>query len=258
MALSWRAQRQLTYFGIFSTIIFLIVFLLIFFFQPAPTCFDRIQNQEEEGIDCGGPCEKGCLGDIKNVVVLWNRVFEVIPSHYDVAVLVENPNLFAGAPIVHYQIKLHDDKNVLVALRGGTTFINPQERFMIFESNIQTANRVPVQASIEFERIPWERIEEEKPQVTAFNFRMTQFPTGRLDITLRNGNFLPAEQIETAVALLDENGNAFAVSKTRVESIQAESSRDISFTWPFLFEQEPKTIQTFIRKIPQKFLHSEI
>ena len=25
-----------------------------------PTCFDRIQNQGEEGIDCGGPCEP-CL-----------------------------------------------------------------------------------------------------------------------------------------------------------------------------------------------------
>jgi len=248
----------LTYFGIFSAIIFLIVFLLISFFRPSPTCFDRIQNQNEEGVDCGGPCDAGCLGDVKDVVVLWNRVFPISQSRYDVAMLIENPNLFAGAPIVHYQIKMHDDKGVLVALRGGTTFINPQERFMIFESNVQTANRIPVQASIEFEKILWERIEQEKPDITAFNFAVTQFPAGRLDMSLRNGNFLPEEHLETAVALLDESGNVFAVSKTRVESIRPESSTNVAFTWPFPLERAPASIQSFIRKIPDAFLKSEI
>lgn len=258
MALSWRAQRQLTYFGIFSGIIFLIVFSLIYFFNPAPTCFDRIQNQEEEGVDCGGSCEKGCLGDIKDIVVLWTRFFQITSAHYDVAVLVENPNLFAGVRLVQYQIKLHDEKNVLVAIRNGITFINPQERFIIFESNIQTANRVPAQASIEFEPIAWARIEEEKPQITAFNFQISRFPTGRLDMTIRNGNFLPEENLETAVALLDENGNAFAVSRARVESIDAEASKSVGFTWPYPLEKEAASIQTFIRKIPDAFLESEI
>ena len=255
--LSWRAQRQLTYFGIFSVIVFIIVFALISYFRPAPTCFDKTQNQNEEGVDCGGTC-KPCLGEIKDIVVLWTRFFEISPSYYDVAVLVENPNLFAGSPVVHYEIKLHDEKNILVALGAGTTFINPQERFIVFESGIKTANRVPAKVSIEFSPISWERREEEKPQVSAFQYSTELSPTGRIQMTLRNENFLPEENLEVSAALLDENGNAFAVSRSRVEKIAPNSVQSLGLTWPFAFPEEPSTIQTFIRRVPKEFLESEI
>jgi len=37
-------------------------------FQPGETCFDGIQNQGEEGIDCGGPCKPcpSCFDGIQN------------------------------------------------------------------------------------------------------------------------------------------------------------------------------------------------
>lgn len=36
--------------------------------SPCPTCFDKIKNQDEQGIDCGGQCKKceTCFDNIKN------------------------------------------------------------------------------------------------------------------------------------------------------------------------------------------------
>lgn len=255
--LTWRARRQLLYFGIFGAVVFGIVFGIIAFFSPSPTCFDHKLNQGEEGIDCGGPCAL-CLGDVRDVSVLWTRFLEVGPARYDVAILVDNPNLFAGAPIVNYRVKLHDKDNVLIALRGGMTFMNPHERFIILEANIPVLNRTPAQATIEFDQIAWERIEEEKLDMTAYNYRFSNEPKGRLDATVRNNNFFEERNIEIMTALFDDSGNAFAVSKTRIDRIEAETERAIGFSWPDQFQKEPGTILIFVRRIPKLFLESEI
>lgn len=253
MILTWRAKRQLVYFSIFSAIVLLIIAGLISFFREGPTCTDNVRNQNEEGVDCGGPCAP-CLGNVKELVSLWTRYIEVGPSRYDVAALFENPNSFAASSIVHYSVKLHDKNNILIALRGGVTFINPNERFVIFESNIETANRIPVQASVEFEPIEWKRFDVPKPIITSFGYTVTNNPTGRLEITARNDDIFPVRNLEAAVVLLDDKQNAIGVSRTRIDAVDGESQRQIGFTWPYAFNEDPDSIQVFIRKIPDAFL----
>jgi hypothetical protein len=52
-----RTVKQLVY-GSVYLVIALFIFLGIYrtWIFKAPTCFDQIQNQNETGIDCGGPC----------------------------------------------------------------------------------------------------------------------------------------------------------------------------------------------------------
>jgi hypothetical protein len=56
------------YFSIFAGAILLVIIALAWYFWPRPTCFDKKQNGQEEGIDCGGPCIP-CLGEIKSITV---------------------------------------------------------------------------------------------------------------------------------------------------------------------------------------------
>ena len=70
MAISWTLKKQLKIFSGFAVLVLLIVLGGIYYFEPSPSCFDKIQNQNEEGIDCGGVC-KQCLEYPLKQSVLW-------------------------------------------------------------------------------------------------------------------------------------------------------------------------------------------
>ncbi len=247
---SWRTRRQLAYFGVFAVVVALSVGWVIWYFMPAATCFDNRQNQDEGGVDCGGACDKKCLGNIGNVRVTWTRFFEIDKGFYDAAALVTNPNTLAGAKEIVYRFKLHDKDNILIAIREGRTFINPNENFVIFESNIQTLERIPLRASIEIDPINWERVESPNPDIVSFGYRLIRQPSSRLEATLRNNGIFEVQKIEAVALLLDGSENAIAVSRTIVDSIADESERGVGFTWPFAISEEPARIEIYIRKIP--------
>lgn len=248
MAIPWTAKRQLLYLGIFLIIVFIIAFF-IWANATKPTCFDNKQNQKEEGIDCGGPCEKKCLGEIRNLIVLWSKFFDISENKYDAVALVKNPNAFLALPSLKYQFKFYDKNNILIAIKEGETFITPAETFPIFETNIDTSSRIPSRVFIEFEEnLKWERREKEKLSLVVSQkefFNEPPFP--RLVINLENKSIAPVEDIFLAAVLYDEDKNAQGASVTKVDSISSQSSQKVVFTWPELFSEKPASIEVFFR-----------
>ena len=61
MAISWAAKKQLTYL-LFALVAVAGLIAAIWLNITAPSCTDGKQNQDEQGIDCGGVCAKECLG----------------------------------------------------------------------------------------------------------------------------------------------------------------------------------------------------
>ncbi len=248
MAISWTVKKQLTFFALFLLAISIVI-VIILTKLATPTCFDNKQNQEEEGVDCGGPCKNQCLGEVKETLVLWTKFFEISKGKYDTIAFIENPNLFLGLPSVKYQFKLYDKDNVLIAIRDGETFINPRETFPIFETNIDTGQRVLSRAFVEFEKnINWERTEKEKPQLVVSKKQFSNLlPFPRLDATINNKSISSVDNIFAVTILYNKDKNAIAVSATKIDSIQGGASRDISFTWSQPFSEEPSSIEIFLR-----------
>ena len=59
-----------------------------------PSCFDSKQNQDEEGVDCGGKNCIPCANKIAEPTILWSRFFVLKDGFVDGAALIENPNEF--------------------------------------------------------------------------------------------------------------------------------------------------------------------
>src|SRR3989338_1384244 len=151
MSISWAAKKQLTYFLVFLIVI---IGVIVGFYLniTAPSCNDKKQNQDEKGVDCGGVCAKECLGEIKDLAVLWSKPLQVSGSDYDAIALVENRNLFLSSKSVKYQFKFYDDRNILIALREGKIFINPGQKFAIFENGIDAGSRKPAKVFLDFQK----------------------------------------------------------------------------------------------------------
>jgi hypothetical protein len=253
MILTWRIRKKLIISSLFFLFIGIIAFFVVNHFLPEPTCFDNKKNQKEEAVDCGGPCEQ-CVVNPKDIVALWSRVFPAGGESasggkiYEVAALIENPNLFYGLPLFKYIFKVYDSNNVLVAIKEGQSFLNPRDKFLIFASDINTGKRDAVRAFIEIEYLSnWKYIDKEKPSlvVSGKSFMNMPFPT--LRARLYNESLFSMENIQAAAVLYNDEGNAIAVSSTKLDFIPKEESREIIFTWPAPFAVEPSSSEIFTR-----------
>src|SRR3989344_4259594 len=78
--------------------------------RPVLTCFDKIQNQGEEDVDCGPVCGNACLSLLKPVEVRGSYIFKVKEesgvSDHDVLFRVSNPNAQFGSAWVNYEVTL--------------------------------------------------------------------------------------------------------------------------------------------------------
>jgi hypothetical protein len=248
MASFWAVKRQVSYF-----LIFVIVVLAGLYFVwrsvTSPTCFDNKQNQNEEGIDCGGPCSKKCLGEIKEMVVLWSKFFKMPNGKYEVVALVKNPNIILGLRSLKYQFKFYEKNNVKIGSKDGQTFFNPGETFPIIETDIDLGVHAPVSAFITLEENPkWERIDKNRPPLTVSQkqfFNGQPFP--RLSAVLENKSLSSISDIDVAAVLYNKDNNAQGVSYTKIDEIKGESSEEAVFTWPQPFAEEPFSIEIFFR-----------
>ena len=250
MASAWAARKQVTYFVLLVIVVLVAGFFIWRSVVSRPTCSDGIENQGEEGIDCGGPCPNKCLGQVEDLIVLWTRFFETAPGKYDLVALVKNPNLSLDIPSLKYYFEIRDKNNILIATTTEEqTFINPGETFPIFEANVAFASSTPGKIFIKLEKNPnWERNGKQKPPLVVSReqfFNTPPFP--RLEVTMENKSVSDVTDISLAAVLYDKDQNAVGASLTAVDKISANSSAEAVFTWPSPFPQEPSSTEIFFR-----------
>lgn len=246
----WATTRKLAYtIGVimFFTITGIGVYFLQYYKQP--TCTDKKQNGNEEGVDCGGSCSVVCMASVAEPIILWSRTFPVSRGLYNAVAYIENPNANLGVKMVTYRFKLYDEENVLVAERVGKAFIAPNERFAIFEPRINTGERIPKRAFFEFIKFSdWTKLDKDMPKILIRGEKFSNITTSpRVDATLQNGTIVDISNINAVVIVYDKNDNAMAVSSTQVDKLKADSSYNVAFTWDVPFPSAPSRVEVIPR-----------
>lgn len=204
-----------------------------YFYQP-PTCFDRIMNGDEAGIDCDGSCVQICPASVLPPQIIWAKSFEIVEGQYNAMAYVENVNQTAGTPQLRYTLQLLHGEEI-VAERSGTTILPPNTVYPIFEGKVFTAGKAAVTET----RLILEPVEQWLPaSVKRDQFRSIDIKlTGaddqpRLDVKLENTELENVEDVEVVAIIFSENGDPVTASRTYVDEIGSRSTKDIVFTWP--------------------------
>jgi|TARA_Y100000310_G_scaffold170442_2_gene170593 hypothetical protein len=243
--MSWAGNRRTTYFGAVVLVLLFIIGVPIFFLlDREPSCSDGIQNQDEEGVDCGGSCQAVCAVQVSEPVVLWVRALEVVPGVYNAVARVENSNFDAGVSSAQYTFTLVDDEGLLVAKRNGRTFISPNSTFVIFEGGIETGNRVPSRSFFEFVgELSWIVTPRATLPKVQNEVLTGEDASPRLTSTLENTTSRDMFDIEVAAIIFDREDNVIAASKTTASRIDKHDTQDVVFTWPNPFIREVSRIE---------------
>ena len=244
--LSWRVRRQLVALLIAGGLAALIIFSFLPSIIPDPTCRDQRQNQGEIEADCGGPCAPCEVRNPRALEVLWVRGVPVRPNTYDLAAFVQNPNEVLAAPLVEYEFSLFDGSGQ-VARMTGRTFLLPQERTYVIETNL-TTTREPLRVEFKATKIDWEVSQKERPNIVVERreYRAEEIAGKRrsaVDAVILNRSPYDFNEVETDVVVLDADGNLLGVNQIILEDILAGARREFRSLWPVEFSGEVVTIE---------------
>lgn len=205
-----------------------------FFFHTPPSCMDGKQNQAEEGIDCGGTCTYLCTASEAAPSVRFVRAFSPLPGRTDVIAYVDNPNTQAEAHTAPYTIELYNDQNVLIAKTQGVVDLPALSTEPIFVPQLFSGSEVVSHAFLTFAQqdIHWVKASPLPKTLETQNVVYSGGDTPRVTATVYNKTAKPRTRAYFVATLFGTDGKALASSATIVDSIPAQGTNSLVFTWP--------------------------
>lgn len=235
--MSWASRRQFKYISIILIILLLILFWIFYpIIFKKPTCFDGKLNNTETGVDCGGACSRICDTEASLPVVVWSRAFPVTANIYNLAAYIENQNRNASIEKVDYEFLIYDENHKLIGTRKGSTFIPPNQPFVVFEPRFNSGEMTVKSVSFEFtSSFIWQKKEPTLTilPITVENIVLdNNFNLPSLTAKIKNDSIHDIPSFSAVAILYDINHNAINVSKTEKDGIKSNASLPVSFTWP--------------------------
>ncbi|MBI3305172.1 hypothetical protein HYZ80_02540 [Candidatus Parcubacteria bacterium] len=235
--------------------VYLLVFALIgwgayaAWFKPAATCFDKIKNQREEDVDCGGPCDSCGKRTVKPLEILTKQSLLVRPGAYDLAVRLRNPNQLYGAESFRYTVRWRNGAGALTAERVGTSYILPHGTRSVLIQNVPlTEPAAAIEVAIS--DYNWVRLKDyqDEPRFLIRAPSFTKVAPGELGFAFAsavvvNKSGFDFQAVDVNILVLDARGQVLAVSRTVQNAFRNDAERSFRVSWPEPFAGEPERIE---------------
>lgn len=240
--MSRMIRRFVILFVFFSFNAILVLGIYFAFIKAPETCVDQKQNQNEEGIDCGGICTNACIVATVGQNIQVKEVAFVLggEGRYDVLAKVFNPNENIGATSFRYVFELRDMGGAVLTSRSGTGYVLPQEIKSLIELNVDSP-ATPGQVSLQITDVVWEQLSgyQEKPIVNIYQRRSNLVTDGfgyyEAYGLLSNESPYDFRSIIVKIILRDASGKPVALNTHRMDTVRAHESRDFKLVWPLSF-----------------------
>lgn len=203
---------------------------------PAPSCFDKIQNQGEAGVDCGGPC-KTCEQK-KPLEIFEKAFFLTTPGRVDLFAEVRNVNLAFGVPALRYTFDLYDRDGIFLATRSGITYILPDSTKFIVEHNL-TVPKTPDRVEFHFEPPTFEEVRDYvRPRLTVIGLQTRPLDEHEGGFLAVRGNVLNQtnmsfDKVGVAIRLVNQAGQSVAVANHEVRTLVPNENRFFEVKWTY-------------------------
>ncbi len=246
--MSWAARRRLIVLSILGAaiaIVLAIIFTTVFY--KAPSCVDGVQNQKEEGIDCGGSCAYLCAALEQPPTVLFTKALTNNAGRTDIVASIENKNATAAAKNVPYRVTLYGADQVLVQEVSGTLDLPPGATETVFIPGVTSGKQAVASAFLDIapSAPQWFTMTTD-PRVVPSVSNVTQSGTPgapRIEAVLANGSAAALENVQVIVLVRDTRNDVIAASKTIVPTIPAQGTAKAIFTWNGAFSGVPASIE---------------
>ncbi len=238
--------------------IILVVYALIFIaigswiytiITPEPTCFDGKKNQQEEEIDCGGPCQKKCQKEIvvENLQIQEKDFVTARENEFDVMAKITNPNSRYGAAKFKYEFTLLDNADNVLQKRAGESYVLPGENKYLLEMNLQSEVK-PTKVDLKIFDYKWQEfVGFEEPKLIVYDEKFMAYndtyANSRVTGLLKNESNFDFNSVQINIILRASNGKLLALAQSEMRTVPSGEERDFNIIWPYLFSDEVEKVE---------------
>ncbi len=237
-----RLAKQIIY-GAFYLILWggAIAAIYFFFIKPAPSCFDGKQNQNEEGIDCGGPpvggCSNVCLPPGLKAPQVIDRVMVIHPTPERLTILgrISNPNQDYGIKSLTYEFLLYNLAGQVVQSFPGESFLYAGEIKYIILPNISYPAESFSKIDLKISSYDWVPKKEfpGPPKIDISALETRDSGSGLVvEGRITNNDTVSFNKIVIVAILRGKLGQTAGVSQTEIDSILPNETKEFSVIHP--------------------------
>jgi hypothetical protein len=236
---------------IYLLILAVIGFFIYLKYKPKPSCFDSVQNQNEESVDCGGICEKKCeIIPQQNIQVgETGAVDSGINGQYDFYAQAYNPNNLFGAKSFQYNFQAQDSSGKIIAQKSGSGFLLPGEKKYIIEGNVAVLE-IPARVNFSVTSTEWVEFNGDylqKPDLKVVNKEYNEIVSGvgfsEAKGLVKNESPFDFNLIKIQVILRDSQNKIVALNSTQMSTVKAGENRDFRVFWPNRFSGSVSNVE---------------
>lgn len=230
-----RLIKQIIYGSGYLTVLFLILFAIYFIWlKPEPTCFDNKQNQDEIGVDCGGPCAACEIKVLLPLQLVWNNYFS-INGKAALAGQIKNSNTDYGASRFSYVFDIYNKSGAKIKTISNSSFIYASEIKYVFELTDLNYSNIG-EIKISFSDVQWlvnEKFLKPKTQIREKTVKIGDSGRGvEVSGYIINENAYPLRKIRLVGFLATSNNIKISVSKTELDNLKAFEERYFKIIFP--------------------------
>lgn len=231
-----RLAKQLIVAAVFAALTGGVFYGLYAIYSVKPTCTDGIQNQKEEGIDCGPVCGNLCAAAVVPLQVQTSKLLSAGAGSYDFIAKIFNPNGIWGTGRASYDILYQDSAGQTVQKESGSFYITPNQTRYLVRTAVQPAGN-PSQASLVIKDVDWLKVNSADTQID-FTLRREQYTDkgeagADYQAVLFNDSDFDFDRVEVNIILFDESGGIVGVNKTVINTFLSKTERFFTAQWPF-------------------------
>lgn len=219
-----RRLKQVSYgFLYLLVLVFLFGGAYLSFFAHAPNCFDGVQNQKEEGIDCGGSCIDCDLKSARIEETGGTRVLSAGKFKATIAVEIRNTSKGYGVPHFEYTIDAFSPFETKLGTFTGASSIRPGETKYLIVPAVLNDPRDIKRVAVSFANEEWRSVAEH-PFATAVPSEVRTI-IGADDITvsgvMKNDSAQSTGPIVVTALIFSRTGEMLGASTTKISGIEA-------------------------------------
>ncbi len=255
-----ETQRKLKKISILSIFLLIIVTIGWLLYKPEKEiCFNGVKDIGEEGVDCGGFCEKKCPPPLKppqvqDIKIDWVKYVKDGENNYDLVAKLSNSNERWGISSMKYKFTVRSQEGEVIGVRRGESYIMPKGFIKseganyIIENDFKTEKNIG-KVDLELSDFNWGEIKDPR-----------DLPDLSRDIiVIRNKEYGPLEngrefyyvsgvtknvskysffRVDIDVVLFDASGEPIAAGKTDQWTMKAGDGWKFEIRWLAPFSGE--------------------
>jgi hypothetical protein len=235
-----RVKKRIIIALVFVLILGAIGYGIYFINIDRPSCFDGIQNGNEDGVDCGlYSCGISCVPEFIPINILSEKLIKVSAEDYDFVAQVSNSNSNFGSSRVVYELNISDRGGNILLIRNGSFYILPGQTKYIIEPLLRFSGNNNI-ADLTIKSVDWEQLDS--VDIVNFSLRAKNGATGQnsqssqvTGIVFNNSDF-DFDKVDVGVLLSNKDGEVNYVAQTNIRTLLSRTEREFLVSWPFVID----------------------